>query len=147
MYRPVRIALKSAVVYVAFSLVAGCVLAEMTLHPGRTHPNQSRITELYARYSAKLDPVSIRAADGVELRAWYSVPVHENGRAVILLHGIGDNRAGVAGYGSEFLAHGYRVLLPDSRAHGESGGELATYGWRGGERNQRWACVPLRHCA
>jgi pimeloyl-ACP methyl ester carboxylesterase len=147
MYPPVRIALKSAIVYVAFSLVAGCVLAEMTLHPGRTHPNQSRITELYARYSAKLDPVSIRAADGVELRAWYSVPVHENGRAVILLHGIGDNRAGVAGYGSEFLAHGYRVLLPDSRAHGESGGELATYGWRESDDIHRWVLWLYDHGA
>jgi fermentation-respiration switch protein FrsA (DUF1100 family) len=27
-----------------------------------------------------------------------------------------------------FLSHGYSVLLPDSRAHGESGGQLATYG-------------------
>src|SRR2546430_7508367 len=27
-----------------------------------------------------------------------------------------------------FLHKGYSVLLPDSRAHGESGGDLATYG-------------------
>ncbi len=27
-----------------------------------------------------------------------------------------------------FLDHGYAVLTPDSRAHGESGGQLATYG-------------------
>ena len=147
MYRPVRIALKSAVIYTAFSLVAGFVLAEMSLHPGRTHPNQSRIAQMYGQYGAKLDSVSIRAADGVELRAWYSVPVHENGRAVILLHGIGDNRSGVAGYGSEFLAHGYRVLLPDSRAHGESGGQLATYGLLESNDIHRWVSWLYDHGA
>src|SRR5947207_1756988 len=138
MYRPVRIVLKSVVIYAVFSLIAGFVLAEMTLHPGRTYPNQARIAEIYAPYGAKLEPVSIHAADGIELRGWYSVPAQDNGRAVILLHGIGDNRGGVAGYGREFLAHGYRVLLPDSRAHGESGGDLATYGLQESEDIHRW---------
>jgi len=138
MYRPLRIALKSVLIYAAFSLIAGLFLAEMTLHPGRTHPNQTRIAEIYAPYGAKLEPVSIHAADGIELRGWYSVPAQDNGRAVILLHGIGDNRGGVAGYGREFLAHGYRVLMPDSRAHGESGGQMATYGLQESEDIHRW---------
>ncbi len=50
--------------------------------------------------------------------------------AVLLLHGQGDNRAGMLGYASLFLSKGYTVLLPDARGHGESGGELATYGIR-----------------
>ena len=29
---------------------------------------------------------------------------------------------------SFFLAHGFTVLMPDARAHGESGGAIATYG-------------------
>jgi len=81
------------------------------------------------------------------LRAWYSVPAHENGRAVILLHGVGDNRAGVAGFGREFLAHGYRVLLPDSRAHGESGGGLATYGLLESDDIHRWVSWLYDHGA
>jgi pimeloyl-ACP methyl ester carboxylesterase len=147
MCRPVRIALKTTIIYVVFSLIAGFVLTEMSLRPGRTHPNQTRISEMYAQYGAKLDPVSIHASDGIELRAWYSVPAHDNGRAVILLHGIGDNRGGVAGYGQEFLAHGYRVLLPDSRAHGESGGELATYGLRESDDIHRWVSWLYDHGA
>jgi len=138
MFRFARISIKIVAIYVAVSVIAGVVMAEMTLHPGRTHPNQPRIAEMYAQYGAQLQPVSIAAADGVELRAWYSVPAHENGRAVILLHGIGDNRGGVAGYGQMFLQDGYRVLLPDSRAHGESGGELATYGLRESDDVYRW---------
>jgi fermentation-respiration switch protein FrsA (DUF1100 family) len=46
----------------------------------------------------------------------------------VILHGIGDSRLGSAGFAPMFLAAGYSVLLPDSRAHGTSGGELVTYG-------------------
>src|SRR5256885_4646798 len=59
-------------------------------------------------------------------------------KAVILLHGISDSRLGVAGYGQMFLQHGYRILLPDSRAHGESGGDIATYGLRESDDVHRW---------
>jgi pimeloyl-ACP methyl ester carboxylesterase len=55
-------------------------------------------------------------------------PHHSNGDAVLLLHGLGDNRVGMTGYAELFLAHGFAVLLPDARAHGISGGQLATYG-------------------
>ena len=63
--RYLRISLKAAAVYVAFSLLAGYILAEMTLHPGRIHPDQARIAAMYAPYGAELQPVSIHAADGV----------------------------------------------------------------------------------
>lgn len=46
----------------------------------------------------------------------------------MVLHGIGDSRQGSAGYAPIFLEPGYSVLLPDSRGHGTSGGEFATYG-------------------
>ena len=104
------------------SLAVGIVMAELTLHPvQRRPPDTARIARVYAQSGADLQAVSIHAADGAELRAWYSVPARDNGKAIILLHGIGDNRGGVAGYGQMFLQQGYRVLLPDSRAHGESG--------------------------
>ncbi|HTT18203.1 MAG TPA: alpha/beta fold hydrolase [Candidatus Sulfotelmatobacter sp.] len=34
----------------------------------------------------------------------------------------------MSGYAQLLLAHGYTVLLPDARAHGASGGSLATFG-------------------
>ena len=80
------------------------------------------------KYGAELENVSIQADDGAVLKAWYVQPQKFNGNAVVLLHGITDNREGVAGYGKIFLDRGYAVLLPDARAHGESGGGLATYG-------------------
>ncbi len=46
----------------------------------------------------------------------------------MVLHGIGDSRQGSVGYAFLFLDQGYSVLLPDSRAHGSSEGNLVTYG-------------------
>jgi len=71
---------------------------------------------------------SIRAFDGVQLDGWFARPQVPSGSCGIVLHGIGDSRQGSAGYASLFLDQGYSVLLPDSRGHGTSGGELVTYG-------------------
>jgi alpha-beta hydrolase superfamily lysophospholipase len=68
-------------------------------------------------------------ATGRSCSAWSIRPRHDNGNAVILLHGLGDNRLGTTtGYAELLLSRGFSVLLPDSRAHGSSGGDLATFG-------------------
>jgi pimeloyl-ACP methyl ester carboxylesterase len=77
---------------------------------------------------ADLRDVAITASDSVILRGWLLRPAHPNGDAALVLHGLGDNRIGMTGYAQILLSHGYTVLLPDSRAHGVSGGSLATYG-------------------
>jgi alpha-beta hydrolase superfamily lysophospholipase len=81
---------------------------------------------------------SVTAADGVPLRAWFIRPAAGNGDAVILLHGVVANRAAMLGYAGLLLRHGYAVLLPDARAHGSSGGEIATYGVRESDDIRRW---------
>ena len=72
--------------------------------------------------------VQIISGQGVPLRAWLLTPPEPNGNAVLVLHGSATNRASQLGLAKMFLGHGYTVLAPDSRAHGESGGDLATYG-------------------
>src|SRR5882724_11957334 len=82
--------------------------------------------------------VEISAADGVKLRAWFFRAQNGSGGTVILLHGQVDNRAGMLGYAGLFLPHGFNTLIPDFRAHGESGGKLATYGLREADDLRRW---------
>jgi hypothetical protein len=77
---------------------------------------------------SQFDDVSITTPDGFTLRAWIIHPNRGNGDAVILLHGLADNRIGMTGYAQLLLANGFTVLLPDARAHGASGGQIATYG-------------------
>jgi alpha-beta hydrolase superfamily lysophospholipase len=119
---------------VTASLVAGATLAQLALHPERRLPPAPP-----AWLHAPVDDVSIRAADGVPLRAWYIDAAHPNGAAVILLHGMADSREGVGGYAFTFLHNGYNVLLPDSRAHGSGGGAIATYGVLERDDVRRWA--------
>lgn len=118
--------------YLGVSIVAGIVVAEGSLHLRRLPLRhvQAFSTLVHEKYGVALQDVAIKAVDGVVLKGWYIQPKAFNGSAVVLMHGITDNREGVAGYGEIFLDHGYSVLLPDARAHGESGGALATYGIR-----------------
>ena len=49
---------------------------------------------------------------------------------VLLFHGVSDNRTGILGHAEILLRHGYNIVMMDARAHGESGGTMATYGWK-----------------
>jgi uncharacterized protein len=122
-------------VYLTASLAAALVLAQMALRPERRPPPLAAPAWLHVPAA----DVTIRAADGAQLRAWYLAPASPNGASVILLHGMADTREGVAGYAFMFLQHGYSVLLPDSRAHGTSGGTVATYGVLERDDIKRWA--------
>ena len=121
------VALISSYLLVSFGM--GVVLANLALHPARRLITQRSAfgAILLDQFQAPLNDVSITGSDGAVLRAWYAQPASWSGSAVILLHGMADNREGVSGYARMFLHRGYAVLLPDSRGHGESGG-MATYG-------------------
>jgi alpha-beta hydrolase superfamily lysophospholipase len=65
----------------------------------------------------------------VQLKGWRG-PAPPPGRGTIVyLHGIADNRVSASGVVEGFTTQGFDVLAYDSRAHGESGGEVCTYGF------------------
>ncbi|MGA6958790.1 MAG: alpha/beta hydrolase, partial [Candidatus Acidiferrales bacterium] len=82
------------------------------------------------RNGARKTDFIVRADDGVELRGWKIAAPSPNGDWVLLFHGVADNRTGVLGAAEFLLRHGYSVAMMDSRAHGESGGAMCTYGWK-----------------
>jgi fermentation-respiration switch protein FrsA (DUF1100 family) len=104
--------------------------------PGVLHPanhNSERVEETeqtFERTSAVKTDFTVRASDGVELRGWKVVPRSASGDWVLLFHGVSDNRTGDLGHAELLLRHGYSVVMMDSRAHGKSGGDMATYGWK-----------------
>jgi pimeloyl-ACP methyl ester carboxylesterase len=117
--------------YLTFCCIAGIFVADATLHPARrplTPEAEATLRETYRALDSDLQNVSVTTPDAITLRAWTIHPQRSNGDAVILLHGLGDNRIGVTGYARFLIAHGFTILLPDARAHGTSGGQLATYG-------------------
>lgn len=135
-----RLLLILCAVYLLFSVVAGVIVGEGSLKLRRrplTH-RQEAAALVRDRYHAELQEVSVVATDTITLKGWYVHPEHFNGNVVVVLHGITDNREGMAGFAKLFLDHDYAVLLPDARAHGESGGDLATYGVKESDDIHRW---------
>lgn len=124
MRRPVLRFLVTALAVIAILVATlggiDALICSVTLHvPGR-------VTD---RTPLAYRDVAIRASDGVTLRGWFAPAKQSTGNCVLILHGIGDSRAGSAGFAPLFLQNGYAVLLPDSRAHGASGGQFVTYGF------------------
>lgn len=127
--------------YIAGTIFGGIGLGWIALHPF-SHP-VTPSEERNARTAAQEDKVEFRdvqlaTPDGAVLRAWFMRPPEANGDAVILLHGVSDNRMGMYGYGKWLVENHYSVLIPDARAHGNSSGELATYGLKEAEDIHRW---------
>lgn len=109
----------------------GNAIGPGVLHPANLNPERLQETEqTFKRTSATKTDFTVRANDGVELRGWKVVPSSANGDWVLLFHGVSDNRTGDLGHAEFLLRHGYSVVMMDSRAHGQSGGDMATYGWK-----------------
>jgi uncharacterized protein len=127
--------------YAAVCCIAGVFLADATLHPARrplTAADEFRPHEMSNRHDAQIENAALSATDGALLQAWLIRPQRGNGDAVILLHGLSDNRIGMIGYAELLVNHGFTVLLPDARAHGASSGALATYGLLESDDISRW---------
>ena len=79
MRRPAKIAVTAVAMYLTLSVAFGILMARLTLCPMRLPmPSKARIAAMYAPYGADLQSVVIQAADGVDLRAWYSGPEDQN---------------------------------------------------------------------
>ncbi len=107
------------------------------LHPARRPLSADLIAQADAAFrtvGADRQDFNVRESDGTLLRGWLVKPTGVSTQDsppdwVLLFHGVADNRVGVLGQAEFLLRAGYGVLMMDSRAHGESEGAIATYGW------------------
>src|ERR1700744_1053859 len=65
---------------------------------------------------------------------WWIPPENSRGRhvqsdkTILICHGITSNKAIQLSLSRGFVPHGYNVLIFDFRAHGESGGQITSFG-------------------
>jgi dipeptidyl aminopeptidase/acylaminoacyl peptidase len=124
--------------------IGSAFLAENALHVWtRAAPDPAEAGALARQGAASWKPVKVTADDGARLDAWLFTPRQPNGAGVILMHGVGDTRMGMSGHAPFLLRAGYTVLMPDSRAHGSSGGSIMTYGRLESLDIHRWADLLL----
>lgn len=122
--------------------VTGAFVAEQALHiPAnrRAVPSENVADSLASATRSRWVPAQVKANDGSVLRGWLFRPAEPSGDAAILLHGVSDTRRGMLGMANLLLQHGYTVLLPDSRGHGGSDGNMITYGLLEADDVHRWA--------
>lgn len=112
--------------------VAGWLVAPAFIHPERRLLTADLIHEAdvsLEQTHSRRDEFTVRAPDGALLHGWKVRSAESNGSWVLLFHGVADNRVGVMGVSEFLLRAGYNVTMMDARAHGESEGTIATYGW------------------
>ena len=86
----------------------------------------------------QFEPVSFETSDGIRISAWW-IPakqkfVRQNNspefgkRTVIVCHGLASSKSNQLVMSRALVPAGYNVLIFDFRAHGESGGQFASFG-------------------
>ena len=142
MRRPLRILLILLLAPPLVAAVIGWIVAPSFLHPVRRPLTPDLLQQAdasFAQIGVHREAFDVRAPDGILLRGWKVGAAHPNGSWVLLFHGVADNRMGVLEHALILLRAGYSVTMMDARAHGESDGQIATYGWL--ERNDSRAIV------
>jgi pimeloyl-ACP methyl ester carboxylesterase len=127
--------------YLIACLAGGIYATDTALHRPRvalTPDDTAKARALAAELGAGLRDVSVTAADGTTHHGWLMTPPHPSGDAVLVFHGIVANRVGVLEAARMFVAQGHTTLLADVRAHGDSGGDIGTFGvWEANDA-RRW---------
>ncbi len=107
-------------------------------NPGKINPddtlrmNRKKIRERNNNYLYSLNPedLSLKSADGLNLKAWFLQPETESKRFVICIHGYKCNGPDECSHLLPFYRNTlkYNYLLPDLRAHGRSEGKYIGFG-------------------
>jgi len=132
MARLLRILFILAFFPAALSAIAGWYGAPGFLHPQKRAftPDMVRDADVtFAQIGATREDLDVRAPDGALLRGWKVRAAKPNGTWVLVFHGVADNRYGMTEHARVLLQAGYGVVMMDQRAHGASGGAMASYGW------------------
>jgi alpha-beta hydrolase superfamily lysophospholipase len=105
--------------------LGGCGGVSSLAANGLLRPDRRDVT---ARPHGAYTDVTWQGA-GVMLKGWRFPAAGSRRGTVVYLHGVADNRGSAIGVAERFCARGFDVIAYDSRAHGDSGGDVCTYGY------------------
>jgi pimeloyl-ACP methyl ester carboxylesterase len=109
----------------------GYLAAAYTMSRWLTRPARGRPAHTPADHGLAWECLECRTGDGLRLVGWVVTPRETRG-TVALFHGLRGNRADMLSRTAFLAAAGYRCVAFDHRAHGESAGRRASFGFREG---------------
>jgi len=109
------------------------VEAASVLVLGPSLPRPENRTDPHAALGRSFASSEHVTADGETLALWTLEPRRTARGTVVLLHGYGGSRDQLLDVADFFLAQGYRTVLPDQRAAGDSTGAYTTLGYKEAE--------------
>lgn len=77
--------------------------------------------------------IRLKTQNGIAIEAWYAGADSTARGTVLLFHGLMGHKAQLIHEAVEFRNLGYNIMLVDLRAHGNSGGNITTMGYREAE--------------
>lgn len=126
--RPARRWIRRGAAFVAANLLvwlaAGLVAAFAV-----TASNSSELPSWRTLADRPIEELSVEARDGVTVRAWLVEAEGEARGVVVLVGGIGRNRAAMADRARWYVEHGVSALLVDLRGTGDSDAHRLSFGW------------------
>jgi fermentation-respiration switch protein FrsA (DUF1100 family) len=137
--KAVRLQLAGSVrVIVLFAIALPYVMAAVMTYRPKVALSDDPKSQLGFGY----ETVAFESTDGVPLRGWWmpALPASAGGarrdgdehtwgtKTALVCHGLGANRSNQLILARSLVPAGYNVLAFDFRAHGESGGQLTTFG-------------------
>jgi fermentation-respiration switch protein FrsA (DUF1100 family) len=105
------------------------VMATLMVYRPKVTPLDTPTSQLGVDYQR----VSFMTTDHVRIVGWWipsGATDFRSRRSVIVCHGLGSNKSRNLAMAQGLIEAGYNVLAIDLRAHGESGGQITTYGDR-----------------
>ncbi len=120
------IAITLIFLFIILFIVVPYYIAYSSLHPSRCGYHKSPDD-----YGLSYTNFTVTTKDGISLKGWIIDPKgEEKNPIIIIMHGYTSCKASnlILSVSRDLAQRGYRIVLFDFRAHGESGGDMTTIG-------------------
>lgn len=121
---------------VLFWFVGGCsqAIADLVLVPPRFEKKEAFLAKerakVEAKWESRLKTFTFDSFDGTPIAGFIFEPECPQKGTIVVLHGLSDRKESMMAVAEAFADSGYLTVVPDLRAHGESGGRYTTLSYR-----------------
>ena len=118
-----------AALFILGSLASSIYLQRSFLKPKRKKNLTSNLEGFIPEAVYTTTPLQIRSMDGLRISSVILTPESPNGHGIVVCHGLAHDKNSGIRFVQYLLNAGYTLLLLDFRNHGESDGNMTTYGY------------------